>query len=283
MSYSLAERAYLALMSGAAEHLMATPPRREVYELARAVVTAVEDVAPQVRRLTLRSEHFREYTRLGADEYFGLVMPRPDRPLVLPEGNRLDLRKEIIRMPEQDRPDLRWYTIRAHRPAEAEVDVDIVIHEGGPGGAFLRLVRPGDEVGFREGTGGYRAPVKGERHLLVADEAAFPALSAMADHVQETVGSTDAVIAYVELPTPDHAARIQAPFEIIQVCRGEGDPGSAVLPLVAEADTTGVTYAWVCGEQSLAAAGRRHLVKECGLNRRSVLFSGYWRRGAARP
>ena len=45
------------------------------------------------------------------------------------------------------------------------------------------------------------------------------------------------------------------------------------------ADFSGVDYAWACGEAALAAGVRRLLVKELGLDRRRIMFSGYWRIG----
>lgn len=41
-------------------------------------------------------------------------------------------------------------------------------------------------------------------------------------------------------------------------------------------------YAWLAGEAGCIAGLRRHLVKELGLDRRSVAFMGYWREGVAR-
>lgn len=40
-------------------------------------------------------------------------------------------------------------------------------------------------------------------------------------------------------------------------------------------------YAWLAGEAGAVRAMRRHLVAERGIDRRSVAFMGYWRRGRA--
>ena len=44
---------------------------------------------------------------------------------------------------------------------------------------------------------------------------------------------------------------------------------------------TGSCYAWLAGEASTITALRRHLVRDLGIDRRSVAFMGYWRRGRA--
>ncbi|MGC5629108.1 siderophore-interacting protein [Georgenia sp. Z1344] len=45
------------------------------------------------------------------------------------------------------------------------------------------------------------------------------------------------------------------------------------------ADVEGPDYAWLAGEASVITALRRFLVRDKGLDRRSVAFMGYWRRG----
>jgi NADPH-dependent ferric siderophore reductase len=40
-------------------------------------------------------------------------------------------------------------------------------------------------------------------------------------------------------------------------------------------------YAWLAGEAAVIKTLRRHLVTDCGVDRRSVAFMGYWRQGRA--
>jgi NADPH-dependent ferric siderophore reductase len=44
---------------------------------------------------------------------------------------------------------------------------------------------------------------------------------------------------------------------------------------------SGSCYAWLAGEASTITALRRHLVRDLGIDRRSIAFMGYWRRGRA--
>lgn len=46
-------------------------------------------------------------------------------------------------------------------------------------------------------------------------------------------------------------------------------------PLAAEAHL----YAWLAGEAGMIKTLRRHLVRECGVDRKAVAFMGYWREG----
>ncbi|MEV0563282.1 siderophore-interacting protein [Dactylosporangium sp. NPDC050588] len=57
--------------------------------------------------------------------------------------------------------------------------------------------------------------------------------------------------------------------------------GGGVLDAVRAADLPpGTPYAWVAGESGVVRSVRRHLVHERGIDRRRVMFTGYWRRGA---
>lgn len=254
---------------------------REEYPRWPVRVVGVQDPAPLVRRLTLESRELRGFRRMGADEYFGLVMPRAGVPLHLPRGRGADFRSEVAALPEDVRPGLRWYTVRAHRAAAGQVDVDIVVHREGPGGELLARVRPGDELGFVVGTGGYRADDHAGPQVLVADETAYPALTAIGEEVARH-GRAGGVRAYVEAPGPGSLARVDLPFPATYAWRGDASPGTAVIPLLDDAAEPVPAYAWCCGEAGLATGARRRLV-ELGVPKSVIFFSGYWRLGQARP
>ena len=97
----------------------------------------------------------------------------------MPDPAALNARRAVGRIPEDVRPDLRWYTVAEHRPSVGEIDVDVVVHDhAGPAGTWARTARPGDVAGFRTGTGAYRLPAAGESHLVVGDETAVPSIAA---------------------------------------------------------------------------------------------------------
>ena len=59
------------------------------------------------------------------------------------------------------------------------------------------------------------------------------------------------------------------------------DPSEDDVVWEVPEDTVGSCYAWLAGEASTITALRRHLVRGLGIDRRSVAFMGYWRRGRA--
>lgn len=64
--------------------------------------------------------------------------------------------------------------------------------------------------------------------------------------------------------------------------RGDAAPGSLVVPAVTDAAMPTPGCAWLCGDSQIVTSLRRLLVKDRGVARTDVLFSGYWKLGAAR-
>jgi len=59
------------------------------------------------------------------------------------------------------------------------------------------------------------------------------------------------------------------------------DVDTGILWEVPEPADVSRFYAWLAGEAAVIKALRRHLVTDCGVDRRSVAFMGYWRQGRA--
>lgn len=281
--YSRLERATLSAYRTLASVNQALPQDRKHYSQWEMAVTAVEDLKPCVRRVTLTAPEFADYQPLGADEYFGLIMPQPGQDLTMPADDRINIRASIQKMPEAQRPDIRWYTVRNHRRQDCTIDVDIVTHgTSGPGSTWALAAQPGDHVGFRMGSGSYQPPGEGVRHLLIADETAVPAVAAIADSLRGDQAACDRVRAVVEVSDDDHMPPLDAPFDVEILTRGDGAPGSLIVDHIVDTVTRAPDYAWACGESRIATETRRHLVKTLGMKRRSVMFSGYWKEGQAR-
>lgn len=154
------------------------------------------------------------------------------------------------------------------------------------------------------------------RHLLIAgDETAVPAISAILEQLPDSaVGRV-----FLEVPSRDDILTLDTPpgvvIQWIPRISPQRDYGlglvSAVRDWVGEhvravagssvdlddvdidreilwdvPDATAAPgpedmYAWIAGEASAVKTIRRYLVSECGIDRRSVAFMGYWRLGKA--
>ncbi|MCK2239185.1 MULTISPECIES: siderophore-interacting protein [unclassified Crossiella] len=274
------DRLQLNLLSSATSLVMAAPTAREDLDQFLMTVTAVRQVAPKVRRITFHATEFEFFARSGPDEYFGLLMPQAGQQGVLLPAERMNVRAAIRRMPAAVRPELRWYTIRELRAADGEIDVDFVLHaDAGPGSAWAATAKPGYLVGFRTGGSCYQPPASARHQLLAADDTALPALAAILSTVDDEAVAGLRVL--VEVPGAEYRVPLDERVAVTWLTR-DGEPGAELVRTLRASDLPELDYAWVCGESGLATGVRRHLVKERGLDRRRVLFSGYWKVGAAR-
>ena len=281
MAVESIERLQLKVLKAAVPLLMSPANYRDRDEQFTMAVSGVRELSDHVRRITFQAPRFGTFTTTGPDEYFGLIFPaREGAELRMPDPERVNVRAAVARIPAAERPEIRWYTIRSVRPDAAEIDVDVIVHgDSGPGSAWALRAGIGDVVGFRAAGSAYRPPPPGTRQLLVADETAMPALYAILETLDPGV---DGVTAILELPDESYDTGSASGLRPQIVVRGTGAPGSAALDLVRNSSVDGLGYVWVCGESALATGGRRHLVKERGVDRRSIMFSGYWKLGQSR-
>ncbi|APU16116.1 siderophore-interacting protein [Actinoalloteichus fjordicus] len=275
------ERIQHTVLTKAVSLVMAPPNERREFHQFPMTVDRVVDLAPNLRRITFHAPGFHTFGLTGPDEYFGLLIPpRHGAALAMPDADRLNVRQAIRGISPDERPELRWYTVRALRADVGEIDVDFVLHgDTGPASRWAGAALPGAVAGFRAGTSTYRPRTGAGLRLLAADETALPALSS----ILESLPHDDVdVRAFVELPAADYRQPVDSPIPVTWLYRGSDAPGSRLLDAVRDIPLDGLGYAWACGESALATGLRRHLVKERGVDRRRIMFSGYWRLGRSR-
>ncbi|GGK78968.1 siderophore-interacting protein [Ornithinimicrobium pekingense] len=266
---------------------MAMPLERTEHACVPATVLAAEWVAPQLRRLTVHAPGLAGwYAPLGPDEFVGLVMPRPGTSLPDLSGiSGPNPRPVIGEMPEDVRPDVRWYTVRAYRPDLAEIDLEVVLHpEGevdeGPGARWVRLARPGDELAVQTGTTCYHPPADARVQVVAGDETAYPSMVGIIEGARGYDVELHVLLetepgAVPDLPSPERGS-------VTVVERAGRRAGDALVEALEAADLPTPDYGWVSGEQDLAARVRRHLTRERGVARTAVYFCAYWILGRPR-
>jgi len=231
-------------------------------------------------RVSLTGEDLRKVKVDAKDAYIKLFFPREgeERP-VLPPPLTDDVSswyRTYLQMPDDIRPPMRTYTIRAHR--DDEVDIDFVLHgDVGPASKWAGRARPGDHVAFVGPAGLHSPPEDTDWQLLVGDETALPAIGAI---VEDLPRGTRAHV-YVEIDGPAEEQRLNTPGDVkITWVHRSGAHGAALLDAVRAATfPEGKPYAWVSGESGLVKEVRRHLVRERGVDKRAITFTGYWRLG----
>ncbi|QXJ22287.1 siderophore-interacting protein [Actinomadura graeca] len=251
----------------------------------RTRVLRAERISEHFAVVTVGGPELADFVPMGFDQWCRVFFRREgQRDLRLPTASGNGWMRQCMLMGKATRPWVRNYTVRAFRPEALELDIEIVVHEGGsPGSAFAQGARPGDEVGiFDEGIT-YLHPGRA-RQLIVADESAVPAALAILECAPADLEAT----VFLEVPAASDIRQVRAPAgaEVHWLARGGRGrrPGEVVLDaLGASGPPEPPRYAWIAGESRLATGIRRWLTHERRAPRSDVASMGYWRAGRASP
>jgi NADPH-dependent ferric siderophore reductase len=294
-------------------------PAQVAWRFFDAEVASVRRLSPSFVRLTLTGPDLDDFADNGFDQRFKLVLPDARGSYdALPR--HADWYAAWRQLPDDRKNPIRTYTVRRVRPDRREVDVDLVLHgDGGPASKFARRATVGDRLVVLgpnrlhdEPHGGleFRPPVDHAGPLLlVGDATATPAVLTILESLPD--GTSGEVV--LEVPEAEDFLDVPGPVGVrtTWLVRNGGPsrlPGAvdeavgrlgmepatpatgAVLPDVDDAadlwevpdggEADGL-YAWIAGEASVVRQLRRRLVRDLGVDRRSVAFMGYWREGHA--
>ncbi|MGY1623748.1 siderophore-interacting protein [Geodermatophilus sp. SYSU D00965] len=231
-------------MTVTAQQEVVTAPGWAFFE---ASVASVRRLGPSFLRLTLAGPQLTGFGVAGDDQRFKLVLVRD------PAGMRRLVEcgsawyPEYCAMPEEQRPHIRTYTVRAARPDLGEVDIDVVLHgiedgHAGPAARWAASAVPGDRVvllgpdrpGRGRMWGAEWAPPAAARTLLLAgDETAVPAVCAILEGLDDGGGSRT-VTALLEVPTAGDALNVALPpgATVRWLPREGASRGSLLVPAV---------------------------------------------------
>lgn len=236
-------------------------------------------------RVTLTGADLPHFVAGAPDQRVKLFIPREGRPTPRVGGDGLSWRESWEAIPLSDRPYQRTFTVRAHRPELPEIDIDFALHSpGGPASRWARAASAGDRLDLLgptvEHNGGYSFRPPGDRHLLlVGDHAALPAIGAIVESLPHDARGD----VFVEVTTPADRQELTAPPGVrVRWVHPEDEDraGCGLLKAVRGTELPADHgYAWIAGEAGRVRGLRRHLVRERGMDRRSIAFMGYWRVG----
>ncbi|RIV39693.1 siderophore-interacting protein [Micromonospora radicis] len=148
------------------------------------------------------------------------------------------------------------------------------------------LAPPGVEVTWLPRDGSRH----GDRLVDAVAAAAHELLRGRADlPLGVTAPTSPGAAAPVDVAAPTRAGTV-APVDVAAPARAgtvapvdDVDVDRAILWEVPDALPSAPLYAWLAGEAGVIRTLRRHLVSDCGLDRRAVAFMGYWRQGRPDP
>lgn len=242
-------------------------------------VRDVRRVTPRTVRVTVGGPQLARLRPDLLDQHVKVFLPPAGSgPPVVPVGS--DWYPRLKALPEDVRPAMRLYTVRAHRPESQEIDLDFVLHGDGPGSAWAARARPGDVIGLYGPVGTYYPRPEDDWQLLVADETALPAVAPILAGLP--AGARALVFVEVADAREEQPLPTAGDVEVAWLHRDGIPPGRSTLLLDAVRGArlpAGRGYAWVAAESAAVRAIRRHLLDERGFARDDVEFAGYWSQG----
>lgn len=260
------------------------------YTLFRVEVVRTERLSPSMLRVTFGSPDLALCTSAGLDQRIKLFFPLDGQTdPVVPEGP--EWFPEFRAMPDDIRPPIRTFTISGLRADQHEMDVDFVLHgDLGPASTWANRARPGDRIAILAPDVRYPAEITGYEYkptegtdwtLLAGDETALPAIT----RILSAMPADRPALVFLEVCSAREMRPLDCPagVAVTWLCRGGAPAGGGVLrEAIARTEfPAGRPYAWLAGESSAVVDLRRHLVRERGLDKKDIYFSGYWLLGGA--
>jgi NADPH-dependent ferric siderophore reductase len=219
-------------------------------------VTAVANVSPRMRRVTLTGDTLSDFA------------PWPGQDVVL---HVTDEKGSGVR---------RRYTVRNLDRERRSFDLDFVLHGHGPGARWADRVVPGEQVEIF-GPRGKVALSDAEWQLFAGDESALPAIAEMALALPRGVTAT--ALIEVADSADEQPIETAADLELRWLHRGAAEPGSAELldeALAGVAVPASDRHLFLFGE-SRTVRRLRDAVMRRGVRLDEISAKGYWNLGRA--
>lgn len=252
----------------------AAPKPRPARRTLVVRVEEVERVTPRMVRIVFGGDDLAGF---GAgeftDHYVKLQIPPAGAGYAAP----FDPEEIKARLPKEQWPRTRTYSVRAWDPERTRLTIDFVHHgDEGVAGPWAAAAKPGDTLQL-SGPGGAYAPDAGaDWHLLVGDASVIPAISASLARIPAGVP----VHVVVQVDGPEEEQQLPTPGDLrLTWLHDPAHDERVLLDAVRALDLpAGRVHAFVHGEATAVRELRRHLLVERGLDRAALSVSGYWKR-----
>jgi NADPH-dependent ferric siderophore reductase len=248
-----------------------TAPRSE-RRPRRPLIVRVEEtrqLTPHMIRVVVGGDDLAGFAA-GAftDHYVKLQLPPPGAPYTAP----FDAEDVKARLPREQWPRTRTYSVRAWDPERQRLTIDFVVHgDTGVAGPWAAAAAPGDLLQLNGPGGAYAPDPDAAWHLMVGDTSVIPAIAASLERVPAGVP----VHVLIEIEDPADQQPLSSPGALELQWLAEGTAVEALRKLTFP---EGAVHAFVHGEASTVRDVRRHLLVERGLPREALSVSGYWKR-----
>ncbi|SAH96286.1 iron utilization protein [Bordetella ansorpii] len=229
------------------------------YRRHPARVARLRQISPSIRRITLAGDALHGLPVTRAAQWIKLFLPNDSDPHGAVG---------------------RAYTVRRHRPAAGEIDVDVVLHEAaGPLSQWAGgTARTGDAVQIAGPRGGHDIEARHAWMVLAGDASAMPAMASLIEHAPESTP----IRVLLTLPSQDdeHVLPHRANVSVTSALARPGDDGG-LLALLAGQSLPGSQpgLVWIAAEAAVAQKARRYLAMHACGGRIKSHDVGYWKHG----
>jgi NADPH-dependent ferric siderophore reductase len=245
-----------------------------------AVVSAVQDITPHLRRISLKHELLKGIGPLPPGVHFKIYIPlNKGEAAVLP-----DMSSGRAYWPdERTKPIIRTYTIRSIDRVAGILAVEFVLHgDNGPASAWAANASLGDTLGIGVKISG-KINETSEWYLFAGDETALPAISAMLEALPPE--ATGVALLEVENETDTFTIDTDGAIEICWLIRNGTPPERSKLLFNAVKSTAfpkpgcKSRFIWIAGEGNMVKATRKYLAEHLHLSPDEFRATVYWNAG----
>lgn len=237
--------------------------------VTRGQILRRTEITPSMLRLTIGGPEFAEFQTYQCDDHVKVV-------LALPDGTRSDPVMNAENELDWPRPagPARKYTVRRFDPVACEIDLDVVVHEGGLASTWAAHAPIGEEVVIAGPPGAKAFAHNYDHYVFAIDPTGLPSLARWLDEAPAEV-SADVLI------DVDHAHEREYPLAArdgVRVQWLDRTGGSRLADEVArlELPATGC-FLFAAGE----ATDLKPLRRWASARGIDALVTGYWKRGVA--
>ncbi|WP_224766351.1 siderophore-interacting protein [Nocardioides campestrisoli] len=257
----------------AAHHTTGTGVTRIGYPIGvRTVqVVRVAQVTPSMRRITLGGEGLRGFHSYQADDHVKLVFAMPDGTRNDPVAND----EQTLDWP-RPLPPTRKYTVRRWDAADLELDLDVVLHDGGLASDWARTAAPGDDVVVAGPPGAKAFAHTYDHYVLAVDTTALPAVARWLEEAPADV-SADVLVDVDHAHERDYPLAVRDGLRVQWLDRSDGSRLAEAVASLALPPAR--TFLFAAGEAGDVKPLRSWARERVGAD--DALVTGYWKRGVA--
>jgi len=245
-----------------------------------AMVCAIQDSTPHLRRISLKHELLRDIGTLAPGAHFKVFIPSAHSgQAALPEL----LSGRPVWPDEKTKPYIRTYTIRNIDQLTGILDVEFVLHgDSGPASAWAEKVSIGNHVGIGLKKSG-KVHEQTDWCLFAGDETAIPAITAMLEVLPVT--TTGLALLEVAGEADIFQIRTESAVEIRWLIRNGIPPEqseliiNAIKKVVLPDALLKSRRVWIAGEENMVRAMRKCASEQLGLSREELRATVYWTAG----